>query len=72
MKRKRKKKQIKAGFASNIKIKNKVSIIIVTLMICFIVIAYGSYYIVSSMITANKKESERLVAASAQRYVENE
>lgn len=72
MKRKRKKKQIKAGFASNIKIKNKVSIIVVTLMICLIVICYGSYYVVSSMIAENKKESEKLVAASAQRYVENE
>lgn len=72
MQRKRRKKQVKAGFVSNIKINSKVVIIFVLLSVCIAVMFYGAIFVVSSIISDNKKENEKMIAGAADEYINTE
>ena len=63
---------VKPGLVSNIKINNKVTIIIALLLMCLVVIVYGAYNIVAGLESDSKSENERMVTSAAERYVENE
>ncbi len=72
MQRKKKKKHVRAGFVSDIKIKNKVIIIFVLLIICIAIMFYGAAVIVYSLIDENRKENEQMITSSADEYINTE
>jgi len=72
MQRKRKKKQVRASFVSNIKINNKVIIIFILLGLCSAVLGYGLYHVVNELISDNSKENEKMISVTAEEFVNTE
>lgn len=69
MARKKRKKHTRIGFVSNIKINNKVIIIFALLVVAVSVMFYGAAVIVSSILSDNKSESEKMISSSAEEYL---
>lgn len=72
MARKKRKKHARIGYISNIKINTKVILIFVFLIVSIAVMFYAAAVIVSSLVTENKKESEKMISASAEEYLNTE
>lgn len=71
MARKKRKKHTRIGFVSNIKINNKVIIIFTLLIVSVSVMFYGATVIVSSLLSENKKESEKMISSAAEGYLDS-
>lgn len=72
MARKKRKKHTRIGFVSNIKINNKVILIFVFLILSVAIMFYAAAAIVRTLVNDNKKESEKMISASAEEYLNNE